>query len=422
MRGADSFPILRAMVFENKPYHLLVTPELDAVSRLRAAFNAARYGHYFRTLTMVNGNTMNHEWLYAVQDPLSHRCTLMKVQESPDTDMEQRSVVGEHLNFLDVLEKMARFDSVTANPGMTPAIENEKESLNLSHYHLFANREGLAFDHGTHTFHPTMNSHIVTSGMFNKEELKRVYAYNNMKNRPTDPFPVPSQKALLQGMRPPTEEFLSLFHDNTQLDQLLTFYRALHKLEQFWVDKNQSTFSIYSLDTAVIDPNFINETKKTFENPGRFDKARTRLVGDPYEGRQSAFFYSRIIQRLQNIQLDHPDLQKRHQKALKDHEFCFEFALARRNAIKIAEYHASIADKKEAAQFLKNRTATLDKLAAKRGISPEGIAGLHAAIYGGKLPSVFAETAAFLELLQKTKNILQEDIRAKQRRMQSLNP
>jgi hypothetical protein len=267
-----------------------------------------------------------------------------------------------------------------------------------------------------------MNGHIITAGLFDKDELVRINKFAETKRRTTDPFPVPAPQIMREGINDSTDQLLALFNDHEQLNHMLTFYKALHKIEQFLVDRNQNTFSVYSLDTALIDANFINDTKNAFENPWRIDKARIKISGDPHEGRQSAFFYTAILQRLHAIKPDHPELRAHHQKALRDHEFCFEFALARRNTIKIMQYDAKISEKKEAAAFLKNRLATLDKMAAKRGISPEGIAGLHAVVYGGKLPSVFDETAAFLELLNKAKQALQDDIRTKQRRLQTLIP
>ncbi|MGZ9108959.1 MAG: hypothetical protein ACXW4B_09090 [Micavibrio sp.] len=57
----------------------------DLRRNLRQQFDSARYGHYFRTSTFVNTATGAKEWLYAVQDPHSRRCILMKAREQDST-------------------------------------------------------------------------------------------------------------------------------------------------------------------------------------------------------------------------------------------------------------------------------------------------------------------------------------------------
>jgi hypothetical protein len=412
--------ILRLM--EHKPYHLLLATGDAAGSRLRAAFNVARFGHYFRTLTMMNSNTMHREWLYAVQDPLAQRCTLMKVRENEHDGMEQRSVVAENLHFIDALERMARFDSIAANPGMVPAVEDEHKTLQLSHYRIFANREGLAFNHDTHKFHATVDGHVVTTGLFNKSELRRIAAFSEQKHKKPDPYPAPAPQVMRENIVGATEKLLAFFKDEAQLKTVLALYTSLHQIERIWVDRNQRKFYTHSLEIASCDASFTNNTKDAFENRGRIDKARNKLIGDPYEGRQSAFFHAKIMERLRTIVFEHPELNARHKQALQDHEFSRDFALARRNAIQLSDDETMLQDKTEAAQFLKNRLASLDKIAAARGIGPEGIAGIHAVVYGGKLPAIFDDTAAFLKLLQNATQLYKDHLQKEQHRLRNLIP
>lgn len=411
------------MSYETKPYHLLGTPAQDTAQSLRAAFNAARYGHYFRTLTMLNTNTANREWLYAVQDPLLQRCTLMRVQDSAQDDMEHRSIVREGMNFIDALEHMARFDSTILNPGMAPAIEGEIESLSLSHYRLFANREGLALNHDTHRFHPSVKGHVVTSGLYDRSELNRVQEFSSQKHKSTDPFPVPQPHVLRANIQNITDKMMALFQDEEQLGAVLSLHKALHKIEQFWMDKERDSLDVRTLGIFLPNEDFTAETSKAFENQGLKSKLRQQWTGgDPYEGRQSAFFHARIMSRLREIKIAHPDLHAPHQSALQDHAFCAEFALARRNAIELMGSSKTRTTKEQHGQYLKNHLATLDKMAAKRGISPEGISFLHAAIYGTAQPAIFADTTAFTTLLQTSKYALDDHIQAEKIRLQKLLP
>ncbi len=425
---------------EIKPYGdaaLLMTPgePPSLVSRLRDQFNSARFGHYFRTQTLFNTVTMGREWLYAVQDPHSRRCILMKVHESENDDEEDRLPIGENVPFIDALNQLSRFEDLSLNPRMLPTDEEEIAQLGTSHFNAFANREGLVRDQKNGDYVPTLNGHVVTKGAFHRGDLARTMCHVQNPPARTEKFIVPDHPQQ-QPFTSSIGQIMALYKTLGQIQQATIYHKALSQISNYTLNGGQS-FDAHRICPELYsdEKSFLTQMEDEYsailkKQDGRYSSQISKIEQffrsgrKPYhDNRISAYVFFGVLEKLRETPFVDQAQARLHNRILNSHEAAYEFSLCRHYARAILDTAAaSHHSRQDLAAKLETRLKNLNRMADKTGLDPVMKSTLLANVHGHTLPAYFEETADFIKKLDEAHKQVAHDISIHRQHLQDLAP
>jgi hypothetical protein len=413
--------------------------ENDLTQRLRQHFDAARYGHYFRTATLLNTATLSREWLYAVQDPHTRRCILMKVREQ-DSGLMEKIRVKDEISFIDALDQMGRFEDFSLNPQYVAADAAEIKALGNAYFNTFANREGLVRDHQNGTFQPTLRGEAVTSGLFDPEELARVLKHAKNPPKTTEKFLVPGYAFIAKPDQTSIDFLVSMYGTHEKIKQAAVFHSALSDLSHYNLLPPPTNFSAYSHCRELYGNNqdyiygvdnlyrkqYSKETGKAklSKRFGDFISAPVSANAPRDNGRRSAFLFYKILSDLRSTDFQDPAFNEKHQQMLDQQELAFEFSLAKHYSNFISSDNQDIThtEKKNAAGYLKDRIKILDKVAGRMGIDETMRSALHACVYGDTLPTCLETSKDIVLSLKDAQKRMNAEIQDYKKNLKSLAP
>ncbi|MGZ9108960.1 MAG: hypothetical protein ACXW4B_09095 [Micavibrio sp.] len=413
--------------------------ENDLTQRLRQHFDAARYGHYFRTATLVNTNTGGQEWLYAVQDPHTRRCVLMKVREQ-ETGLVERVRVKDEVSFIDALDQMGRFEDFSLNPQYVAADAAEIKTLGNAYFNAFANREGLVRDHQSGTFQPTLQGEAVTGGLFDPEELARVLKHAKNPPKTSETFLVPGYASIAKPDQTSIDLLVSMYGTHEKIKQAAVFHSALSDLSHYNLLPPPITFYAYSHCKELYEKNYeyLGTVQELYRKQHDEDTKKPKLTkrfGDflsaplsanaPRDnGRRSAFLFYKILSDLRSTDFEDPAFNEKHQQMLDQQELAFEFSLAKHysNLISSDDQEVTHTAKQEAAGYLKDRIKILDMVASRMGIDETMRSALHACVYGDAMPTCLETTKEIVKNLKDAQDRMNDEIQDYKKNLKSLAP
>lgn len=402
--------------------------------RLRQEFDAARFGHYFRTQTLFNTVTQAKEWLYAVQDTHSRRCIVMKVRESENGE-EERLPVKENVPFIETLNQLSRFETLSLNPSLLPTDEEEVTQLGTAHFNAFANREGLIRDQDSGDYAPTLNGHVVTKGIFNRGDLVRTMNHAQKPPAQTEKFIVPDHHKQ-EPFASSIAQIMALYNTQEQIQRMIVYHTALSQITTYTLNGKRS-FELdnicpefYSYDRAfstLID----NEYDKMQEKQGGIISGKIaqmgqylRITNSPqHYDRLSIYTFFRILEKLRNTPFVDQTQAPLHNRILLSHEAAYEFSLCRYYAKGALDSSTMSFDHRQAlSDRLESRLKNLGRMADKTGLDPVMKSALIASVHGDNLPRYFEEIKDFVAKLHICKQQIDNDISVARQRQKDLAP
>ena len=404
--------------------------------RLRDRFNAARYGHYFRTSTMFNSLTGTREWLYAVQDPQSRRCIVMKVRDH-DSGQERLRVKG-GLAFLDALNQMSRFEHPYANPNLLPLDEKEKNQLGDAHFQAFALNEGLIRDVQSGEFHPTLHGHVVTSGKYDPYELARVQKLAEGPQRTPASFVIPGHENILKSGETAIETITRFHQGMERLSTALRHHNNLLKLSRVYDQPREIDLtSRRGIDTAYMyhwkhrlnldyenGEEELEEAIDAFNRNGigtKMTRTYSALVNNGTES-FPAFLHNRYMDALKALPPAHSDDLPAFQRILKLHELVFEHSRCR-NAYQNTLSYSN--DRKKLNARLENYQSSmkrLDKICRQLDFDPAQTGTVKAYVYSSEPFPYCSEIEQFINGLVSARSACQREIENEKRNLSALVP
>ena len=413
--------------------------ENDLTQRLRQHFEAARFGHYFRTATLTNTATLNREWLYAVQDPHTRRCVLMKVREQ-DGGLVERVRVRDDTSFIDALDQMSRFENFTLNPQYVATDETEITALSTTHFNAFANREGLARDHQSGLYQPTMQGQTITNGLFSQSDLERVLKHNQNPPDNTEKFLVPGYASLSKPDQTSIDLLVEMYGTLDKIKQAAVFHSALSDLSHYNLLPPPLNFNAYyhckelyanaQSYIYTVDEQYREQHDEKTNRPkltkrfGNFLSAPLSPNAPKDDGRRSAFLFYKILLDLRGTHFEDSAFNEKHHEMLDQQELAFEFSLAKHysNLVSSDDQEITHTKKQEAAEFLKTRIHILDQVASRMGIDETMRSALHACVYGDAMPTCLETTKDIVLSLKEAQARMNDEIQDYKKNLKSLAP
>jgi len=419
---------------------------------LRQQFDSARYGHYFRTSTFINTATGAEEWLYAVQDPHSRRCILMKAREKESTGPE-RIKVKEDLPFFDALDHMNRFENLLANPGYLAVDESEKERLGETHFDLFAKREGLIRDIKTREFHPTLQGHVVTSGSFDPQDLSDAIKFAATPQKKPESFVIPGHEILTRTGETSSDAILHMYKNIETLSALIDGHENLLKISNYYnkntidIDARYSgktkidissyelnlklDFSDFKRHLEVFQPSQAQRetksrhysTRSTTRTAFAVTGARiTRTLSPTAFGADSFphYLFLLLLSDLEKIKPDSQPKDEFHDKVLGLHRLVFEHCRARNAYTAMTGSGRSVAEREQHNKKFKSQLSKVEKAGRLLGLDAVEIGTVSAYAYTKEILPHMTEISDFITGLKATKQECQNAIAAEQKRLAEL--
>lgn len=407
---------------------------LGSKPSLRDRFNTARYGHYFRSSTFHNTLTGNREWLYAVQDPQSRRCILMKVRENEAG--QDRIKIKDGMAFFDALDHMSRFEHPDANPNFLPVSTDEKKTLGVAHYQNFALKEGLVRDVQTGEFHPTLYGHVVTSGSFDPHELARAQKIASGPQQEPESFIIPGHEAILKAGESSVEMIMRMHKGIAKLSAVLNRHSTLLKLTQLYDQPRESEADLQgrSEEVKMYSWNYkigcnddlakqeLEEAIKSY-NSGGLGKKLTRtysaLISDGTES-FPAFLHSRYLEKLRATPPEHPDDMPEFLRILKLHDLIFEHSRCR-NAYKFTlQYHSDEKVREARVENHQSSVKRLQKICRQLSFDDVQTGTVKAYIYSNETLPYHREIEKFIKSVAEAKLACEKNIENEQRNLSVL--
>ena len=423
----------------------------DSLSkRLRQDFNAARFGHYFRTSTMLNTATLNREWLYAVQDPHDCKCIVMKVQENENGQEDTRFPVKENMAFIDALNYLSRFENTSLNPSTLPLDDKETALLGDTHFNAFANREGLIRDRESGEYFPTLNGHAISKGVFNHGDLARTMQHAQTPPAQTEKFMIPGHINPVR-VTGSIDRLVKLYKTLDRIQYLSACHAALAGIIDYTLkarprtdyyysgsfDRYKACSELYQLDQdffSKISDDFENKKHTSYKKPVTGPSGLTNKItnymaskllpeGPPDDGRISTFTFFSILNKLKTMPLELAALKDEHQKILDCYEAAYEFSLCRHYSQQsLTESDIAYKEREDYTRLLTARLERLDNIAERTGLDPVMKASLRASVHGKTLPGYFQDIENFRSALNACEKEARSDADTARRSLTELAP
>ena len=390
---------------------------------LRQQFDSARYGHYFRTATFLNAATGAQEWLYAVQDPHSRRCILMKVREQ-DSVIPERIRVKEDMAFFDALDHMNRFENMAANPGYVAVDQTETARLGETHFDHFAKREGLIRDVKTNEYHPTLQGHVVTGGSFDPADVACVLGYSANPPAKPETFLIPGHAQIVMAGETAIDTVMRIFKDTEALRAQIKGHGNLLKISQAYtayrtIEEFQGSLSSWARMLNILKED-MEEPWKIFKPSGiggRLEKTYANL-GNSSDGFAGFLFYRTLGDLKKAQKFEDPAICER---IINLHEIIFEHSRARSFYGISMNGENSKAREKYAEKF-KDALKKMEKTALRAGFDDVQTGTLKAYAYGSAPLPYIDEVEDFIKSLVKTNESMLLAISNEKKRLAALAP
>lgn len=407
-------------------------PFISQRQSLLERFDAARYGHYFRTSTFINTLTHNREWLYAVQDPHLRRCILMKVREN-ETGQE-RVKIKDNMAFLDALNHMSRFEHPDANSNFLSVNADEKKTLGQSHFQSFALNEGLIRDVQTGEFHPTLYGHVVTSGSFDPHDLARLQTIANGPQKTPESFIIPGHDGIVKAGESSIDMIARMHTGIAKISAILSYHKNLLTLTQHY-DKSDDIEGAekaevrmyewqYNIDySSDADKDVLADSIKKFNAQG-LGKKLSRSFALTNDGTRSfpGYLHDFYVQKLKSLPPEQKEDASEFQRILKLHALIFEHNRCRNTYKQTLKYHSDSVVREARVENHQSAMKRLQKICRQLNFDDVQTGTAKAFVFGqGNLP-YRAEIDQFLSSLRMVKLTCENNIEKEKNNLSSLTP